>query len=315
MPGVVRWIMRILVAGASGLIGTALTRTLRGSGHDVVSLVRREPDSAAEFRWDPAEGRIDDAALQGAGAVINLSGAGIGDRPWTRHRIDVLRSSRLGPTRTLAAAMARMDAPPQVFLSQSASGYYGNAGPAVLRESAPAGSGILARLCADWEAAAHEAPVGVRVVTPRTGVVLSPRGGALGRLLPLLRAGVGGPLGNGRQYWPWITLPDVAGAFEFLLTAPLAGPVNVCAPESADVNTLVGRLAEALHRPAVVRVPSPALRLVMGQLANELLLASQRMEPAALAGAGFQWQHPSPAEAADWVAGRGQPRPVPRFAR
>lgn len=304
MPGMVRWIMRILVAGASGLIGTALSGTLRGSGHDVVSLVRRPPASAAEFQWDPAAGRIDDVALKGADAVINLSGAGIGDRPWTRRRINELGTSRLDATRTLTAAMGRMDTPPQVFLSQSASGYYGNAGPAVLRENAPAGNGILARICVDWEAAAHQAPAGVRVVTARTGVVLSRSGGALGRLLPLLRVGVGGPLGNGRQYWPWITLPDVAGAFEFLLTAPLPGPVNVCAPESADVNSLIARLAGALHRPALLRVPAPVLRLVMGQLANELLLASQRMEPAALAGAGFQWQHPSLAEAAAWVAGR-----------
>jgi len=296
--------MRILIAGASGLIGTALSNTLRGSGHDVVSLVRRPPASPAEVQWDPAAGRIDDTALKGADAVINLSGAGIGDRPWTRRRISELSSSRLGATRTLTAAMGRMDTPPPVFLSQSASGYYGNAGPAVLRENAPAGTGILARICVDWEAAAHEAPAGVRVVTARTGVVLSRNGGALGRLLPLLRLGVGGPLGNGRQYWPWITLPDVAAAFEFLLTAPLAGPVNVCAPESADVNSLIAQLAGALHRPALLRVPAPVLRLVMGQLANELLLASQRMEPAALAGAGFQWKHPSLAEAAAWVANR-----------
>ncbi|MET3811143.1 TIGR01777 family oxidoreductase [Arthrobacter sp. UYEF3] len=294
--------MRILVAGASGLIGTALSSTLRGSGHDVVSLVRRPPASPAEFLWDPAVGRIDDAALKGADAVINLSGAGIGDRPWTRRRINELSASRLGPTRTLTAAMGRMDAPPQVFLSQSGSNYYGNAGQAVLREDAPAGSGILAGICAGWEAAAHEAPAGVRVVTPRTGVVLSRSGGALGRLLPLLRLGVGGPFGNGRQYWPWITLPDVAGAFDFLLTAPLSGPVNLCAPEPADVNTLIARLAEALHRPALLRVPAPVLRLVMGQLANELLLSSQLMEPAALAGAGFQWRHPSLPEAAAWVA-------------
>lgn len=304
MPGMVRWIMRILVAGASGLIGTAVSRTLRSGGHDVATLVRRAPASRAEFRWDPAGGRIDDSALKGADAVINLSGAGIGDRPWTRARIAELRASRLGPTRTLAAAMGRMDTPPAVFLSQSASGYYGNAGPVVLRENAPAGTSILARICVDWEAAAHEAPAGVRVLTPRTGVVLSRSGGALGRLMPLLRLGVGGPLGNGRQYWPWITLPDVAGAFSFLLTAPVTGPVNVCAPESADVNSLIARLAGALHRPALLRVPAPVLRLVMGRLAEELLLASQRLEPAVLSESGFQWLHPSLAQAAAWVAQR-----------
>jgi uncharacterized protein (TIGR01777 family) len=296
--------MRILIAGASGLIGTALSHALRSEGHDVVALVRRAPASPAEFQWDPAAGRIDDTALKGADAVVNLSGAGIGDRPWTRARIEELRSSRLGATQTLTGAMARTDTPPAVFLSQSASGYYGNAGPAVLRENAPAGSGTLARICAEWEAAAHEAPDGVRVVTTRTGVVLSRSGGALGRLMPLLRLGVGGPLGNGRQYWPWVTLPDVTGAFSFLLSAPVSGPVNVCAPESADVNSLIARLAGALHRPALLRVPAPVLRLVMGQLADELLLASQRLEPAVLAANGFQWQHPSLAEAAAWVVNR-----------
>ncbi|MDR7083931.1 uncharacterized protein (TIGR01777 family) [Arthrobacter ginsengisoli] len=297
--------MRIIVGGASGLIGTAVSHSLRSAGHDVGALVRRPPAAPSEFQWDPASGSIDELALKGADAVINLSGAGIGDRPWTRSRINELRNSRLGATRTLTAAMGRQDTPPAVFLSQSGSNYYGNAGLAVLRENAPAGSGVLARICADWEAAAHEAPAGVRVVTPRTGVVLSRSGGALGRLMPLLRLGVGGPLGNGRQYWPWITLPDVAGAFEFLLGSPLSGPVNLCAPESADVNSLIAQLAGALHRPAVFRVPAPVLRLVMGKLADELLLGSQRMEPAVLSEAGFQWQHPSLAQAAAWVAERG----------
>jgi uncharacterized protein (TIGR01777 family) len=296
--------MRILIAGASGLIGTALSSALRGEGHDVVALVRRAPVSPAEFQWDPAAGRIDDNALKGADAVVNLSGAGIGDRPWTKARVNELRSSRLGATRTLASAMSRQESPPAVFLSQSGSSYYDDAGPRPLRENAPAGDGILARLCVEWEAAAHEAPAGVRVVTPRTGVVLSRTGGAMGKLMPLLRLGIGGPLGNGRQYWPWITLPDVAGAFGFLLTSPLSGPVNLCAPESADVNSLIGQLAGALHRPAVLRVPAPVLRLVMGKLADELLLASQRMEPALLSEAGFKWQHPSLTQAAAWVAGR-----------
>ena len=305
MPGMMRWTMRIILAGASGPIGTAISSTLRNAGHDVGTLVRRVPATPSEFQWNPAEGSIDDTALTGADAVINLSGAGIGDRPWTRSRINELRSSRLGATSTLTAAMGRLDTPPAVFLSQSGSGYYGNAGTAVLRENAPAGSGVLARICVEWEAAAHEAPAGVRVVTPRTGVVLSRSGGALGRLMPLLRLGVGGPLGNGRQYWPWVTLPDVAGAVGFLLTSPLSGPVNLCAPEEADVNSLIAALAAALHRPAVLRVPAPVLRLVMGKLADELLLSSQRMEPALLSGAGFHWQHPSLAEAAAWVVERG----------
>ncbi|MBP1136740.1 uncharacterized protein (TIGR01777 family) [Arthrobacter sp. PvP023] len=296
--------MRIIMAGASGLIGSDMSAHLRSGGHDVIRLVRRAPADANELRWDPAAGQLDPAHLEGADAVINLAGAGIGDRPWTRGRIDELFRSRLDPTRTLAAAMARTEQPPRVFISQSGSNYYGDRGAAVLRENSPAGSGIMARICQEWEAAAHGAPAGVRVVTPRTGVVLSRSGGALGRLLPLLRLGLGGPLGNGRQCWPWITLPDVSSAFSFLLTSPLSGPVNLCAPETADVNALVARLADALHRPAVFRVPAPVLRLVMGKLADELLLGSQRMEPALLAEAGFEWMHPSLAQAAAWATGK-----------
>lgn len=303
MPDMVRWIMRIVMAGASGLIGTALSARLSADGHDVVRLVRRPPASPSEIPWDPATGTLDPACLEGAGAVINLSGANIGARPWTPHRIDELFRSRLDPTRTLTAAMHRVDTPPLTFISQSGAGYYGDAGQTMLTEGSPAGQGIMARICVEWEAAAHEAPAGVRLVTPRTAVVLSRSGGAMGRLLPLLRAGVGGPLGNGRQYWPWITLPDLTSAFGFLLSSGHSGPVNVAAPEAADVNTLVAELARALHRPAVLRVPAPALRLAMGKLAGELLLASQRIEPNLLRDSGFTWQHPTVAAAAEWVAG------------
>ncbi|MFJ6026507.1 TIGR01777 family oxidoreductase [Pseudarthrobacter sp. NPDC092424] len=296
--------MRIVIAGASGLLGTHMSHTFRDAGHDVVRLVRGKPAGPAEIEWDPAAGRLDATALQGADAVVNLSGAGIGDWPWTRTRVAELFNSRIGPTRTLAAAMHRLDSPPPVFLSQSGSGYYGDGGSTVLRETSPPGTGTLARICREWEAAAASAPDGVRVVTPRTGVVLSRSGGALGRLMPLLRAGVGGPLGNGRQYWPWVTLPDVSAAFLFLLTAPVSGPVNLCAPEQADVNTLVRALGRALHRPAALRVPAPVLRLLMRDLAEELLLASQRMEPGVLARQGFQWEHPDVESAAAWVANR-----------
>lgn len=294
--------MRIVIAGASGLIGTHLASTLRSAGHDVVALVRRAPASASEIRWDPASGRLDPEALAGSGAVVNLSGAGIGDRPWTRRRIEELFTSRLDATRTLTGAMRKLDDPPLTFVSQSASGYYGDSGNAVLREGASPGTAILSRLCVEWEAAAHQAPAGIRVVTPRTGVVLSRSGGALGRLLPLLRLGIGGSLGPGRQYWPWVTLPDASAAFQFLIGSRLQGPVNVCAPETADVDSLVAALASALHRPAVLRVPSPVLRLVLGRLADELLLPSQRMEPAVLSAAGFGWRHPSVERAAAWVA-------------
>lgn len=298
----VRWIMRIIIAGASGLIGTHLSAVLRHAGHEVVTLVRRTPTSAAEIGWDPSARRLDPASLAGAGAVINLSGAGIGDRPWTRRRIEELFRSRLDATGTLTQAMHHLDVPPPTFISQSASGYYGDAGSTVLHEGTKAGTGVLSRLCVEWEAAAHAAPAGVRVVTPRTGVVFSRSGGALGRLLPLLRCGIGGPLGHGRQYWPWVTLPDVSAAFQFLIGSQHQGPVNVCAPENADVNSLIAALAAALHRPAILRVPAPVLRLVLGKLADELLLSSQRMDPEILADAGFGWEHASVARAAAWIA-------------
>lgn len=286
------------------MIGTSMSATFRNAGHDVVALVRREPATAAEVGWDPAAGTLDPRVLEGVDAVVNLSGAGIGDRPWTRKRVEELFSSRLGPTRTLVKAMQQLDSPPPVFLSQSGANYYGDAGNTVLREDAPAGSGTLARICVEWEQAAAMAPAGVRVVTTRTGVVLSRSGGALGRLLPLLRLGIGGPFGDGRQFWPWISLPDVSRAFLFLLESEVSGPVNLSAPEQADVNEIVAALARALHRPAALRVPAPVLRLVMRDLARELLLSSQRMEPAVLSTAGFTWEHPSLAQAAAWVAAR-----------
>lgn len=297
------------MAGASGLLGTHMSAAFRTAGHDVVELVRREPSSAAEVRWDPAAGRLDPRALEGADAVVNLSGAGIGDRPWTRRRVDELFSSRLDPTRTLTRAMRQLDEPPATFISQSGANYYGDAGNTVLRESDPPGRGILSRICVEWEAAAATAPGAVRVVVPRTGVVFSRSGGALGRLLPLMRLGLGGPFGHGTQFWPWITLPDVSAAFLFLLESRVSGPVNLCAPAQADVNTIVAALAQALHRPAVLRVPATVLRLLMRDLAEELLLSSQRLEPAVLAGAGFRWQHPELAQAAEWVAGKDNAGP------
>lgn len=221
-----------------------------------------------------------------------------------------LFDSRVRSTQTLTRAMRELDTTPPVFISQSASGYYGDAGNTVLREDAAPGAGTLARICIEWEEAASAAPDGVRVVTPRTGVVLSRSGGALGRMLPLLRLGIGGPFGNGRQFWPWVSLPDVSRAFLFLLESRIEGPVNLCAPGQADVNEVVTALAHELHRPALLRVPAPVLRLAMRDLADELLLSSQRMEPAVLAAAGFGWEHPALPEAARWVAGRNDAGPA-----
>ncbi|BCW62725.1 epimerase [Arthrobacter sp. StoSoilB22] len=283
------------------MIGSALAEQLTAEGNEVVRLVRRPAETAREWAWDPDKGELDESVLEGADAVVNLSGAGIGDRPWTKRRIQVLTESRLRPTQTLTAAMRRLSNPPSTFVSQSASGYYGASREGVLREDSGQGTGVLGHLSFEWERMARTAPSGVRVVTPRTGVVLSTSGGALGPLLPLLKLGLGGPFGNGRQYWPWITLADEARALAYLLTANLEGPVNVCAPESADVNTIVAELAKAFHRPAFLRVPRPALKLVLGGLADELVMANQRMEPSRLQEAGFHWLHPTLPDAMEWL--------------
>jgi len=291
------------------MIGTALSELLTAEGNEVIRLVRRPAQTEKEKTWDPARGELDEAVLDGADAVVNLSGAGIGDRPWTKRRIQVLTDSRLGPTQTLAAAMRRLNTPPAILLSQSASGYYGASRDGILREDAAQGTGVLGHLSFEWERMARTAPSGVRVVTPRTGVVLSTSGGALGPLLPLLKLGLGGPFGNGRQYWPWITLADEARALAFLLKENIEGAVNVCAPQSADVNTIVAKLAQAFHRPAFLRVPRPALKLVLGGLADELVMANQRMEPARLQEAGFHWLHPTLADAMTWLV---QEKPADR---
>ena len=283
------------------MIGSALAEQLTAEGNEVVRLVRRPAKTAREWAWDPDKGELDESVLEGADAVVNLSGAGIGDRPWTKRRIQVLTESRLRPTQTLTAAMRRLSNPPSTFVSQSASGYYGASREGVLREDAGQGTGVLGHLSFEWERMARTAPSGVRVVTPRTGVVLSTSGGALGPLLPLLKLGLGGPFGNGRQYWPWITLADEARALAYLLTANIEGPVNVCAPESADVNTIVAELAKAFHRPAFLRVPRPALKLVLGGLADELVMANQQMEPSRLQEAGFHWLHPTLPDAMEWL--------------
>lgn len=293
--------MKILAAGASGLIGKALTRHLTAGGHDVVRLVRRRPGNAREIHWDPSRQNLDLSALDGVDAVINLAGAGIADRPWTRARVETLYSSRLTSTNLLVSAMNRVDRPPEVFISQSASGYYGDRADELLTEDAPSGTGVLADICRKWEAAALRAPASTRTIVTRTGIVLDPTGGALPRLLMPLRLGFGGPLGSGAQWWPWITLDDEVRAFEFLLTAHLSGPVNLCAPQPATMAGLVSTLAAVVGRPARLRVPARVLTAVLDDLARELLLSSARMSPTRLTEAGFVFGQPSPERLADWL--------------
>jgi uncharacterized protein (TIGR01777 family) len=288
--------MKVAVTGASGLIGPELVQTLRTDGHEVIRLVRRTPRTADEHRWEPAHHRIPPELLDDVDAVVNLAGVGVGDRRWTsKHKRQVL-ASRVDSTTTISQALAeaatRHPGRERVLLSASAVGWYGDTGDRVVDETAPSGDDFLARVCVEWEAAtAPAADAGVRVATLRTGLVLG-RGGLLSRLLPLFRLGLGGRLGSGRQYWPWISLRDEVDAIRFLLTAPVSGPVNLTGPTAATNAEFTAALASVVHRPALLPVPAPALQLVLGEFARVGVLAGQRAVPAVLESAGFSWTHP-----------------------
>jgi uncharacterized protein (TIGR01777 family) len=295
--------MRILVTGASGLIGTALVPALREDGHEVTRLVRRAPTAADEARWDPANHVLDPALVAETDAVIHLSGAGVGDRRWSEQYRRTLRDSRIESTRTVAAALAAAPARPRVLLAGSAVGWYGDTGDRVVEESAPAGTGFFAELCRDWEAATRAAvEAGVRVVNLRTGLVCAPGGGLLGKLAPLFKAGLGGRLGSGRQYTPWISLRDVLGIIRFLLaTEELHGPVNLTGPEPVTNAEFTRLLAATVHRPAVLPVPRVALRIAVGEFADEGVLAGQRAVPAVLLRHEYPFQDEDAAAALSWA--------------
>jgi uncharacterized protein (TIGR01777 family) len=296
--------MDVVVAGSHGLIGAALVDHLVRAGHRVRRLVRRPPTSADEIGWDPTAGRLASGDLRGVDAVVNLGGAGLGDHRWTpAYRREVQRS-RTVPTALLARTLADLDDGPRVLLQGSAVGVYGDRGDDLLTEQSAPGVGFLADLVGAWEASTLPAEqAGIRVAHLRTGIVMSRSGGSFGRLLPLLRLGVGGPLGDGRNFWSWITLTDHVRAVEHLLTAPVRGPVNLTAPQPARQGEIVAAVARELHRPSVLRVPRIALRAVLGQFADDIL-SSQRALPTVLAAAGFEHTHPGLPEAARWVTGR-----------
>jgi uncharacterized protein (TIGR01777 family) len=286
--------MKIVISGASGLIGSALVPRLRGNGHDVVRLVRGTP-SANEARWSPAAGELDPAVLEGCDAVIHLSGAGIGDKRWTdAYRHEILES-RTASTALLARTIAGLARKPAVFLSGSAIGWYGARGDEVLDEQGSRGTGFLADVCVEWEAAAAPAAqAGVRTAQLRTGIVLSPKGGALRKLLPLFRIGVGGRFGSGRQWQSWISIDDEVGAIEHLLSAPVSGPVNLVAPHAVTNAEFTRVLASVLKRPAVVPVPAIGPRTLLGRdLADALLFTGQRVVPRALEASGYRFAHPT----------------------
>ena len=285
--------MRILISGASGLAGTALTKAFRAEGSTVAHLVR--PGGAAPdggIRWDPRNGSVDASAMEGADVVVNLNGASIAGGRWTPARKAILRASRVDATRTLADALGRLRQKPRVLISASAVGYYGDRGDEILTESSGAGTGFLAELARDWEAEAMRAEgSGIRTVLARFGVILSAEGGALPRMLTPFKLGAGGRLGSGKQWMPWIALEDVIGAIRFVIAnADMSGPVNVVAPNAVRNAEFTRTLAHALHRPAIFPAPAFALRLVLGELADELLLAGQRARPEKLLTAGYAFR-------------------------
>ncbi len=291
--------MRIVISGATGLIGTALAASLDRDGIEVTRLVRRSPASPAEVSWDPraTAGRLDPAVLSGAGGVVHLSGASVAGGRWTAARKQQLRDSRIASTRAIVEAIAAAPDPPPALLCASAIGWYGDTGDRPVTESAPAGSGFLAALVRDWEAAAAAAPAGTRVVNLRSGLVLSGRGGVLGPLLPLFRLGLGARLGTGRQYLSWIAKTDEVRAIRFLLDHPeVTGPVNLTAPAPVTNAVFTAELARAVHRPAVLTVPAVALRAGLGEASGELL-GSARVLPEKLEQAGFSFRYPAIAAA------------------
>lgn len=305
--------LTIAVTGASGLIGSALVPFLTAGGHTVVRIGRGAPPAATgttagvrDVRWDPARGQLDAAALEGVDAVVHLAGANVGGRWTTAYKHEIL-ASRVDSTRLLAETLARLDRPPRVLVSTSASGYYGDRGDEVLDESAPPGQGFLAEVARRWESAADPARVaGVRVVHPRLGVVLSAKGGALPRLLPPFSAGLGGPNGSGRQWWSVVGLDDVVGALHFAIAHDgLAGPVNVSLPEAVRNADFAHGLGRVLERPAVIPTPAFALRLALGrEAADAMILSSQRMVPRRLLDAGFTFRHPTLEAALRFELGR-----------
>ena len=279
---------RIAITGSSGLIGTALVGHLKSEGHTVQRLVRRSPVAVDEVTWDPFTGYVDLDALEGVDAIIHLAGTPVADKRWTKkYKTEILNSRLLGTT-TIAKAAAQIK--PDLFISASASGWYGESGNRAVVESDRAGDDFLAAVCREWEAAADLA-VGVRTVKLRTGLVLDPTGGALGKMLPLFRLGLGGKLGNGKQWWSWITLHDVVRAIDFTLVNEISGPVNLTSPNPVTNQEFTSALARALHRPALFPAPSLALKIGLGGFSSEVL-GSKRVVPKVLQDAGFTWDYP-----------------------
>jgi uncharacterized protein (TIGR01777 family) len=282
------------VTGSRGLIGNALVASLRADGHRVVRFVRGADDEVDAIPWDPARGTFGGSGVEGLDAVVHLAGEGIGERRWSEAQKRRIRDSRVDGTRAVAEAVRSASDPPEVVISASAIGYYGLRGDEWLTEDSTAGSGFMAEVVQDWEAAIGPIEDRARVVRLRSGVVLSPRGGALRRQLPLFRLGVGGRLGSGRQYLSWISLTDEVHAIRWLLEHPVSGPVNATAPNPVTNREFTETLAAVLHRPAVLPVPALGPRVLFGrEMTEQVVFASQRVRPAVLEAGGFTFEHPT----------------------
>lgn len=285
--------MRIAVSGASGLIGKALVTLLRETNHQVIRLVRGSP-GPGELFWDPSDAMLDSQSWPSFDAVVHLAGENLASGRWTKRRMGLIRDSRVVGTAALSRAIARTPTRPTVLISASAVGIYGNRGDEILTEAAAPGSGFLAEVGQEWEAAVEPArEAGIRAINLRLGIVLAPNGGALQQMAPLFRLGLGGRLGSGRQWWSWISLADVMGMITLLLQSPgWNGPVNATSPNPVTNAEFTKLLGKAMHRPTIFPAPQWGLRAAVGRLADEALLSSQRCVPARMLEAGFQFKHP-----------------------
>lgn len=287
--------MKVLVTGSTGMIGSALIKFLSERGDRVTRLVRSPVQSSEPtVRWDPDVGQLQAKDIEGFDAVVHLAGESIAGSRWNAEQKAKIRNSRVKGTRLLSETLAKLAKPPKVLVSASASGYYGDRGDAVLREDSGSGTGFLAEVCREWEGAAEPASrKGIRVVHPRFGLVLSPQGGALPKMLLPFKLGVGGVMGNGKQYWSWVSLDDVIGAIHHaMVTESLKGPANVVAPRAPTNHEFTKTLGRVLSRPTIFPLPAFAARLALGEMADALLLSSARMEPARLLAAGYKFRHP-----------------------
>ena len=283
--------MDIAITGSSGLIGTALRTSLEAAGHNAIRVVRSGSDGIG---WDPAAGRIDAAGFEGIDAVVHLAGEGIGERRWNDEVKKSILDSRVDGTTLLAETLAGLQNPPKVLLSGSATGYYGERGDEILTEESSKGEGFLSDVVEAWESSAKPAvDAGIRTAFLRTGIVLSPDGGALGKMLPIFKLGAGGKMGNGKQWWSWISIDDEIGMIEWLLANDVSGPVNLVAPGATTNAEFTDVLGDVMKRPTFLPVPKFGPKLLLGgELANELLFTSTRVEPGVAASAGYQFKHP-----------------------